>query len=455
MRARRLLLLALALGGCALQAPPDREELRKQALAEYPLPPAYTGGASAPGDAVAGWLATFRDHDLAQLVHEALVANPDLRVAAARVEQAAAAARLAGATLWPQVNAMARGGGTLSGDSSGLEGGGVFANWELDLWGRVRYGREAATQTFESAKLDTEYAKQSLAAMVAKGWFLALEARAQKAIATEMLQSSERLAALARDRQRVGRGDELEVRQADAQTSSFRDVTLQLELAEQHALRSLEALVGRYPAATVALAADLPAMPGPVPVGLPSQLLERRPDVIAAERRVASAFHRVGEARTAKLPRISLTAAVTSISSDLFVLQQLDDPLVSAGASITQPLFLGGALQAQEEVRDAELKAAVADYGRTGARAFGEVEKALSTGFNLEERWIGLNRAVADNVRALELAEVRYRVGAGDLRAVQQQQLALFAARSALLRARAERLVQRVNLHLALGGGFE
>jgi NodT family efflux transporter outer membrane factor (OMF) lipoprotein len=331
----------------------------------------------------------------------------------------------------------------------------VFANWELDLWGRVRYGREAATQTFESAKLDTEYAKQSLAAMVAKGWFLALEARAQKAIATEMLQSSERLAALARDRQRVGRGDELEVRQADAQTSSFRDVTLQLELAEQHALRSLEALVGRYPGATVALAADLPAMPGPVPVGLPSQLLERRPDVIAAERRVASAFHRVGEARTAKLPRISLTAAVTSISSDLFVLQQLDDPLVSAGASITQPLFLGGALQAQEEVRDAELKAAVADYGRTGARAFGEVEKALSTGFNLEERWIGLNRAVADNVRALELAEVRYRVGAGDLRAVQQQQLALFAARSALLRARAERLVQRVNLHLALGGGFE
>ena len=208
-------------------------------------------------------------------------------------------------------------------------------------------------------------------------------------------------------------------------------------------------------AATVALATDLPAMPGPVPVGLPSQLLERRPDVIAAERRVATAFNRVGEARTAKLPRISLTAAVTSISSELFVLQQRDNLVASAGAAITQPLFLGGALQAQEEVRDAELKAAIADYGRVGARAFGEVEKALATGFNLEERWVGLNRTVADNVRALELAEVRYRVGAGDLRAVLQQQLALFAARSALLRARAERLVQRVNLHLALGGGFE
>ena len=95
------------------------------------------------------------------------------------------------------------------------------------------------------------------------------------------------------------------------------------------------------------------------------------------------------------------------------------------------------------------------DEAPDGARAFGEVENALSAGFNLEERFATLTRAVADNARALELAEIRYRVGSGDLRAVQQQQLALFAARSSLLRARTERLVQRVNLHLALGGGFE
>ncbi|HET9734888.1 MAG TPA: efflux transporter outer membrane subunit [Burkholderiales bacterium] len=454
MRARGLL-VALLLSGCALQSPPEREELRKQALPDYPIPAQYTGGAPVDGDVAGAWLASFRDTALVEMVNEALIANPDLRVAAARVEQASAAARLAGATLWPQVNAMARGGGKLSGDSSGLEGAGIFANWELDLWGRVRYGQESAKQVFASATLDTDYARQSMAALVAKGWFLALEARAQKAIALEMQQSSERLAALARDRLRVGRGDELEVRQADAQSATFRDVALQLDLAEQSALRSIEALLGRYPGATVALAPDLPVMPGPVPVGLPSQLLERRPDVIAAERRVAAAFNRVGEARTAKLPRISLTAAVSSISSELFVLQDRDNPVVSAGAAITQPLFLGGALQAQEEIRDAELKAAIADYGRVGARAFGEVESALSAGFNLEERLIALNRAVADNVRALELAETRYRVGSGDLRAVQQQQLALFAARSTLLRARAERLVQRVNLHLALGGGFE
>ena len=112
-------------------------------------------------------------------------------------------------------------------------------------------------------------------------------------------------------------------------------------------------------------------------------------------------------------------------------------------------------LQSQIEIRTAEQKQAIAEYGRVGARAFGEVENALSSAFTLDEREAILTQLVADNSRALELANVRYRVGAGDLRAVQQQSLALHAARTALLRVQAERLVQRVNLHLALGGSFE
>jgi len=191
-----------------------------------------------------------------------------------------------------------------------------------------------------------------------------------------------------------------------------------------------------------------------VPVGMPSELLERRPDVVAAERRVAAAFYRVQEAKAARLPRISLTAAVTSISSELFVLKDRDNPVWSAGASLTAPLFLGGQLQAQVEVRTAEQKQALAEYARVGSRAFGEVENALSTAFTLDAREAILRDAVVDNGRALELANVRFRVGAGDLRAVQQQSLALHAARTALLRVQTERLVQRVNLHLALGGSF-
>jgi outer membrane protein, multidrug efflux system len=452
-----LALAVSALAGCALKAPPARDDLNKEALPNLQAPAAWTAAAGTAGTtgAVTGaWLGTFNDPQLDALVQEALKYNPDLQVAAARVEQAASYVKVAGATLLPQVNALARGGGALSGDSSGLEGVGIFANWELDLWGRVRAGRESARGQYTSAALDAEYARQSLAALVAKSWFLATEARMQKAIAEEMAGSSEKQLALAQDRLRIGRGDEYDVALSKANLATFRDSVRSLDLAYQQAVRALEALAGRYPSAALQVPAQLAAVPGPVPVGMPSELLERRPDVIAAERRVAAAFYRIEEAKAARLPRISLTAAVTSVSSELFVLKDRDNPVWSAGASLTAPLFTGGALQGQVEVRTAEQKQALAEYGRIGARAFGEVENALSSAFVLDDREAILREAVVDNARALELANVRFRVGVGDLRAVQQQSLALHAARTALLRVQVERLVQRVNLHLALGGSF-
>ena len=187
---------------------------------------------------------------------------------------------------------------------------------------------------------------------------------------------------------------------------------------------------------------------------MPSELLERRPDVVAAERRVAAAFYRVEESKAARLPRISLSLSGTTVSSDLIVLQNHANPIWGLGLGLLAPIFTGGALESQVEIRTAEQKIAIAEYGRIGARAFGEVENALSSEFTLDARAGVLRTAVAENERALELANVRYRVGSGDLRAVQQQQLALYAARTTLLRVQSEQLVQRINLYLALGGGW-
>jgi NodT family efflux transporter outer membrane factor (OMF) lipoprotein len=435
--------------------PPESGSIQREALPNFRIPQAWSGDSAASAVAAAGWLASFQDPQLDALVREALAYNADLRVAAARVEQAAGFVKLAGAALYPQVNALARGGGKFSGDSSGLQGAGIFANWELDLWGRVRAGREAASLQYGSAALDAEYARQSMAALVAKSWFTATEARLQKAIAEEMVAAASRQVGFAQDRLRVGRGDESDLTLARASLATYRDSVRNLEYSYRQALRALEALAGRYPAAALEVPAQLAALPGPVPAGMPAELLERRPDVVAAERRVAAAFYSVEEAKAARLPSISLTAAVSSVSSELFVLKERDNPVWSAGASLMAPLFLGGKLQSQVEIRTAEQKQAVADYGRIGARAFGEVESALSAGIALEEREEILREAVAENTRALEFANTRYRVGAGDLRAVQQQALALHASRTALLRVQAERRVQRVNLHLALGGSFE
>lgn len=450
-----VVLCALGLSACALKDMPPREEIANQALLNL-TPPAQWVSATGPAGSVAdNWLASFNDPWLNELVKEAIAYNADLRIAASRVDTAAAYLAAAQSPMWPQVNLLARGGGKMSGDSSGLSGVGLFASWELDLWGRVRAVTRATEMQYESVRLDAEYARQSLAALVAKGWILAIESRLQKAQAEAALQSSEQLASLARDRLRVGSGDEYDVTVAQANVETLRDTVRSLDLAYQNALRALEALLGRYPAASVAVAERLPPWPGDIPAGFPSELLERRPDVVAAERRVAAAFYRTEEAKAARLPRITLSANFTSLSSELFVLQERNNPLFSAGAALLQPIFLGGLLQAQVDARTAEQQTAIVDYGKVGLRAFGEVEGALSAGATASEREDILTRAVRQNERGLELVGVRYRVGSSDLRAVQQQQLALYSTRVALISAQSERLIQRVNLHLALGGGFE
>ena len=449
-----LWLLAILPAGCALKSPPERADVQAEALPGVQAPDGWRSGA-APADAVQdAWLAGFADPQLDALVAEALANNPDLLAAAARVEQAAAYVESAASGLYPQVAAM----GNVSGkdSSSGtVDYYGLFASWELDLWGKVRSGREVASLQLVSVQLAQAWAQESMAAMVARAWFVASEARLQKAVADDMVAAAERLVALARERQRVGIGNEYDVSVAEASLATSRDAAEQLGLSFRQSVQAVETLVGRYPAAELDVPAALPNLPGPVPAGLPSELLERRPDVIAAERRVAAAFFRVQETKAARLPTIKLNTSFSSLSSDLVLLKEQDDPVWGFGGRVSVPLYLGGGLKAEIKVRTAEQKEAVAEYGRAGASAFAEVEQALSAGYALEAREPLLQRAVTENDRALALAETRYRVGSDDLRAVQQQQMSLFGAKSALLRVQSEQLVQRINLHLALGGSFD
>ena len=447
------LALAGTLAGCALQAPPTAADLQQQALPHTSVPAAWKTPAASPQPVAERWLASFGDAQLSALVDEALAYNADLQQAAARVEQAASALRIASAPLLPSVGVAGVWSGK-SGDSGGLNGIFLNASLELDVWGRLRYGEAAAQAQSDAVAADFAYARQSLAALVAKSWFVAIEAGLQRAIVKDMVVAADELLRLAQERQRVGIGNELAVAEARANLGSYRDALRQAELAREQALRALELLLGRYPSAELAVAAQLSTLPPPVPAGLPSQLLERRPDVVAAERRVALAFNRVGEARTAQLPRISLTAGGSVISSDLFVLQDRSNPAWGFGANLFAPLYQGGALRAQVELRTAEQKQAVAAYASAGQRAFGEVENALAAEFALRERAAILDALLRDNERALELAREQYRVGTVDLRTVEQRQLALYSARTTQLRVRSEQLAQRANLHLALGGGF-
>jgi multidrug efflux system outer membrane protein len=370
------------------------------------------------------------------------------------VEQARGYVTVAGADLLPSVAALAKGGGKWSGDYSGMQSALIGATWEIDLWGRQRYGARSATDSYASAQLDYEYARQSLAAWVVRSWLLAVQTTQQEDLLREMVQSANKLVDMAQLRLKSGIGNEQEVAQAQASLGEYRDRLRQMQFARTQALRALEVLLGRYPGAEVQTASRLPAMPGPVPAGLPSELLERRPDVTAAERRVASAFNLTQEARAARLPKISLTATFGAVSSDLIVLKNKDNPTMGLGGSLLWPLFTGGALQAQVDIRTAEQQQAVAEYAAIGLRAFNEVEGALASETALRERQAILQQVASDSRRSMELATVQYKIGNSDLRSVLQEQLRLYNTLMSLVQIQGDRLVQRVNLHLALGGGF-
>jgi len=445
----------LAASACALKAPPDAAAIRNEAMPKVAIPDRFHAPGAAPtGMLVANWVVGFHDDQLTAAIVEAIQNNPDLRVAAERVQQALLRAKLAGAKLYPSVDVLARGGTKLSGDNSGLQGALLTATWELDLWGRVRYGRAAAAADAEAERADYEFARQSIAAVVARNWMLATEAGLQAEVARVTVRDGEELVRLAETRTRVGVGNDEDLFIARADLGNSRDVLREIELGRDQAVRGLELLMGRYPAAAAAITATLPGQPEAVPAGLPSSLLERRPDVIAAERRVAAAFNRVGEAKAARLPIISLTTGVSAISSELFLLKDHTNPVWNLGANLVAPLYKGGALKTQVEIRTAEQRQAVAAYASIGLRAFGDVEIALAAEAAAREREVILAQAVADHRRAFDIVSTQFRIGSTDLRFVTQRQLALNATQAALIRVQAEQRIQRVNLYLALGGGY-
>ncbi|HEY8195790.1 MAG TPA: efflux transporter outer membrane subunit [Gemmatimonadales bacterium] len=450
-----LLLSAAALVGCALKQPPSNDEVAAEVLPAAKLPPGWKAAPVDTTPVVEGWLATFGDPALLALVTEALEQNADLRLAAARVDAATGQLRLAKSLLYPAVDLIGHGGIGLGGDASGLNAVLVRAEWEADLWGRVRYGRAAARAGQGAASADLVYARQSLAGLVAKSWYVIAELRMQARLAAAMASASTQLLDLVGVERNVGTANDEDVALARGDVGTYRDRELQLTQSTGEAVRALEVLLGRYPAGTLVVRDSLPQEVPDVPAGLPSSLVARRPDLVAASQRVASAFYAKRQAVAAKLPAFNLNGSFGAISSEVLELQaDFSNPVASLGASLLAPIFHGGGLQAQVDIRTAEQGQAVATYGAAVLAAFQDVENALAAEQILRQRQSVLTQVVAEQSRAVAVSRTRWRVGKSDLLSVVQQRMRLYGAEATLIGIRTDRIVQRINLHLALGGDF-
>lgn len=459
MAARHLrYLLLAALAGCTLAEPPDDTVILAEALPETTTIPAVWATEEATTVETEGsWVASFQDPELQALVDEALANNRDIQAAAARVQAALQTVNIAGAPLLPSVSL---GGGTqysrnsqLS-DSYHVSGAALEVTWEVDLWGKLRSGQAAAEALAAATENEAEYARQSIAATVARLWITNIEIAQLIALAQTAIDDYTELVDLTREKEAGGQVSTFDVVQVEGRLKAALSVQNQLQARANEVISALEVLLGRYPSLTLQPTDEFPRMPDALSAGLPLSLLDRRPDVIAARNQVIAAFYNVEVAKLARLPGITLAAAGGRLFDPSLALIDTDPFFFRIGAGLLQPIFEGGALEAQVAEMTAEQAAATAEYGQTVLTAYGEVEALMANEQLLRQGLADWQASYADAEEALRLGNYQYLAGAIDMVSLITviefslgRQLDVIESEAALLR-------NRISLNLALGESY-
>ena len=458
-----LVVTILGLAGCAVGPNYQRPET--------PTPAGYRGADSsqiadsARSLADAPWWTLFKDSTLVDLIHQGLLNNFDLRIATARVDQAAAFIGLAKSQYWPQIDASLGGSRThFSTDQLGAStgdrdrttyGANLGLSWEIDLFGRVRRLSESATAQF----LATEEARRGvlvdLVASIGQAYLSLRELDLELEIAQRTLDTRRGTLTLFQQRFAGGVASNLEVQQAAADVAQTEATIpdLRRRIAAQENL--INFLLGRGPGTVprgTTLATEV--LPPEVPVGLPSTLLERRPDVLAAEQNLVSANADVGVAKADFFPRISLTGLFGVASSELKNLGSTDALLWSVGGGLLQPIFHGGAIRKNYQAALAARDAAIAGYLRSTQNAFREVANALADIHELRLVRISADSQVLARREAARLARVRYEGGLSNYLEVLDADRQLFSAENDLARSMEIQVGSYIDLYRALGGGW-
>lgn len=461
MRCLSIVAVAASLGGCIV----SRVDPQKPPL---PLPQALPAQAQATVQLPDPWWTIFADPELDQLVDEALAHNPDVAVAAARVAQARAGLRIANSDRLPAVDLQ--GNVTRSKDSAFVNSTpGLNLNrtiysvqgavgFELDFWGKYLRASQSAQAQLLNSEFGREATKLSLTGEVARGYFALIASAEQLARGRDTLATRDESLRIEKVRFDAGESDEFTFKRAEADAAATRKSVHQLERDLTQRTNALGILLGRSPQDLVdkAIAAQRSELPPLVmlPAALPSSVLERRPDIGAAEAALNASAADIGVARAQLFPSISLTGAFGSISPELDDLFSKPAEAWSAAGNILQPIFQGGRLRANVARAEAVREQRKAEYARTVQGAFRDVLDALQGQTQIAGVTEANAQQVASLARATELAELRYDQGDIAYLELLDVRRGLFQAQIDLVAAQRDALLNTVDLALAVGGGL-
>jgi NodT family efflux transporter outer membrane factor (OMF) lipoprotein len=449
------LLTLLALGGCAAVGPDYRAPT-------LPTPASWSGVAAQPAEDIAEWWKRLDDPLLDQLVADAIVANPDLEVARARLREARARRGLADAGDAASVTASASAAQSRHNANSGGTSGESFsagfdASWEPDVFGATRRGKEAAVADYEASAANLDAARVSLVAEVARNYIELRGYQARLEIARANLASQSETLQLVSWRAQAGLAGSLEVEQARGNWEQTRAQIPALETSLVQSEHQIALLLGLAPASLKARLAPVlavPRIPDSLAVGIPADTLRRRPDVRAAERKLAAETARIGVAEAARYPNFTLSGLIGLDSPRLPDLLNASSLGHSLFAAVAGTLIDGGALRQRVEIQTAVQEQALATYQGTLLTALRDVEDALAALANSGQRREALASAAGAAREAARLARQRYEAGLIDFLNVLDSERNLRATEDNLAAADVARASALVQLYKALGGGW-
>jgi len=474
-RSLNILFMCGLLAGCSVGPKYHRPDV----LESQPLPATFSTPASnsiawkiaepAANRPRGAWWQIFGDAELDRLESLAGLQNQSLIAAAAQLEQARALLRMARADFYPQISAnpsLTRQRTSFNAPLQGHAAGSSYTyntftvpadlNWELDLWGRVRRQSEAAKARFHAAADDLESARLATQAEIAANYFELRALDAQRALVADTIAAYEHSLELVQNRRKGGIVSDLDVSQAESQLSAAQAALPALELQSVNRLHALAVLCGK-PAMDFAIPTSVFAsntIPG-IPPRLPAELLERRPDIAAAERRMAAANADIGGAKAAFFPKIVFNGLGGFESVSASSLFDWPSRMWAVGPSLNLPIFEGGRLRAQLAVTRAAFDEAVANYRQTALTAFQEVEDQLAAQRLLAVQLDAQKRALRAARQTLEIANNRYKQGLVTYLEVATAQSAALATEQAVVQLQGQRLAAEVSLIKALGGGWK
>jgi len=470
-----LIAVLLAMGvGCAVgpDYKPPETKAPEQWDGQSVVTPAHPSKTAPEPVTLVEWWNAFNDPTLSSLVEMALRSNLDLRQAEARIRQARASRGVAGAPLLPQVDATAlyqksqgsseaAGGGAIAtvGGVQKLFQVGLDASWEIDVFGGTRRSIEAATADLRAAVEDRRDVLIILAGDVGTNYFNLRGFQQQIAIARKNLEAQKKTAQITHKRFAAGFISRLDVANADAQVSTTEAQIPFLESQARSAIYNLGVLLGKQPAVLekdLAITAPIPTTPPEIPVGLPSDLVRRRPDIRRAEARIHAATARIGVATADLFPRFNLTGSLGISANDLTRVGNVSSSKFwSFSPSVTWPVFAGGRIYWNIKLQDALQEETLAAYEKTVLIALKDVETALVAYAKEQERYRSLAEAVINNRKAVDLAMKLYVAGKTDFLNVLTAQRSLYTNEDALTQSTRTLATNLVALYKALGGGWE